>query len=257
MLILLPPSEGKTAPPTGPQLDLEKLQPGASQLLPARREVLRVLKTVSAGEDALDILGVGQRIQAEVEANTRLDTASCAPAREVYSGVLYEAAHLTEMPTDPKVEVIVQSALFGAVDLSSPIPAYRLSMGVKLPELGALASWWRPHLEPVMNELAERHQVVVDARSGEYRKAWPGKHAHADFITVSAVRERNGKRTVVSHEAKRYRGILTGALLRSANSAENSLDFVLSTARTLIGDEVTAVEVREVASHLDLAIVTR
>ena len=256
MLILLPPSEGKTAPADGPKLNLPQVAPGGEELLEARGEILTRLQEVSAREDALDVLGVGQRIQGEVEANTRLETAACAPAREIYTGVLYDAGDLAHAPSSEDVAVLVQSALFGVVDLESLIPAYRLSMSVKLPGVGALASWWRPQLEELLNGLAAQHQVVVDARSGEYRKAWPGVKADADLITVSAVRDRAGKRSVVSHEAKRYRGILTGALMRRGGQVENSVDFVIDTARSLIGEDVTGVEVRETKHALDLVIVT-
>ncbi|MDO5722197.1 MAG: peroxide stress protein YaaA [Actinomycetaceae bacterium] len=263
MLILLPPSEGKTRPQTGPILNLNHIEPGSTQLAHARQEVLHHLQNVSSHENALNVLGVGKRIAPEIAANTQLTDAPCAPAREIYSGVLYEAGNLAQEHANltetgrARVQTLVQSALFGVVDLASPIPAYRLSIGVKLPPLGALATWWRPHLDPVMSELADHHQIVVDARSGQYRQAWPTTNTKADVITVSAVRIKNGKRSVVSHAAKRYRGILAGALLNRAEQTENTFDYVLQTARTLIGDEVSGIEVEETNGALDLVIVTR
>lgn len=270
MLLLLPPSEGKTAPDPNPAtnvtLDLSTLDPGAEPLNAARAEVLERLRQVSAREDALELLGVGRSLAAEVAANRELTSAPCAPAYHVYSGVLYEAGNLAERgsklhsaTSHSKLGVLVQSALFGVVDLAAMIPAYRLSMGVKLPEIGGLAAWWRPRLQPVMDELAGGG-IVVDARSGEYRKAWTGKTSDAEIVAVSVVRERDGKRRVVSHEAKRYRGLLAGALIDRAEQVEETLDFVIETARSLThsnaGAQIHAVDVRETKTGLDLQLVT-
>ena len=65
--------------------------------------------------------------------------------------------------------VLVWSGLWGAVRLTDPIPAYRLSGAVTLPGPGRLAAFWR---EPLRRALAEpaRDGLVVDLRSGDLRR---------------------------------------------------------------------------------------
>lgn len=216
MLILLPPSEGKSAPASGPTIDWAGLS--SPELNPRRKELLTELAEVSAHTDALTLLKVGASLDAEVAANTRLHAAPCAPAAQVYTGVLYAAAGLDSLTVKQQDRahrtVRTVSALWGAVSPTDLIPAYRLSMGVKLPQTGNLATAWRKHLDQVLAPLAE-NTVIVDCRSSAYLNAWkPAKTLNTDWVTVRVLRELNGKRTVVSHNAKHARGILTAHLLR-------------------------------------------
>ena len=69
MLILLPPSEGKTAPRSGAPLDLDALAlADADGVTSARRELLARLAEVSARDDAATLLGVGASLADEVAA---------------------------------------------------------------------------------------------------------------------------------------------------------------------------------------------
>lgn len=265
MLVLLPPSEGKTAPTTGDPFNLSLLEPFAGELYAARETVLHALGKISSLPNALELLGVGSSLTAEVAANTQLAQSLAAPAYQVYSGVLYESGRIAQRGTcyQPRSDfaVMVQSALFGFVDLASPIPAYRLSMDTKLGELGSLATWWKAQLTPLLTDLS--HQVIVDCRSGSYIKAWPGlestQTSHT-LLRVNVVRERAGKRTVVSHNAKKFRGILAGALLEqaAADSVADSVSGVVAVAQSLVGDgEVVGVETSLEKGHTALIIVTQ
>lgn len=173
VLILLPPSEGKTQRRRGRSLDLGALS--FPTLTPLRDEVIAAVEKVSSESDPYAVLGVSPNLTEEVARNTRLRTAPTAPAGEVYSGVLYDAFELASLDAGAKRRatrsVVVQSALFGAVRLSDRIPAYRLSMSVNLPGVGALAAAWRPELERVLPEAAGRG-VIVDCRSSTYAAAW-------------------------------------------------------------------------------------
>ncbi len=213
MHILLPPSEGKTPPVSGPALDLDALS--HPELAPARAAVIRELVDVSQKANALDILKVGERIRPEVEAQRALWQAPCAPAREVYTGVLYEAATLREGD-----EVLIFSGLFGVTGASDLIPAHRLSMNVRLPGTGALKSFWRKQLAQHPLAPVEGASVTVDMRSGAYL-VWNPPGQWWDV----RVRDSSGK--VITHMAKHYRGLLTRALLDAGG------DDVAGVARTL------------------------
>lgn len=244
MLICLPPSEGKTPAPTGAApVDLAGLT-GAEQLTEQRRAVLDALAAVSARPDATEILGVGASLGAEVARNTELKDAPAAPAARVYTGVLYAAAGLADLPDDAARraadDVRVFSGLWGAVSPADLIPAYRLSMGVDLPGVGKLATVWRPHLAAALDARAAG-DVVVDCRSAAYLAAWKPAttgDAAAEWVTVRVVRETDGKRAVVSHNAKHTRGVLTGHLLRRSGLAPTGAAELLDAARELDGQVI-------------------
>ncbi len=233
MLILLPPSEGKTAPATGEPVDLEQLSHPALQS--ARERVGEALRTVSEQSDALAALGVGATLASEVERNRTLWDNPTDVAVRVYTGVLYDAAGAagwsgTElMRAAERVRTV--SALWGAVSPTDRIPAYRLSMSTSLGRIGPLTAFWRKHLASELSELAHG-RLVVDCRSSAYVSAW--RPASIPHVSVRVERELNGKRTVVSHMAKHTRGVLAGALATADAVPESPTDLA-DVARHLPG----------------------
>ncbi len=212
MFILLPPSEGKTPAQDGAPLDLSSLS--LPELNETRREVLAELQKVSAAPDALEQLGVGERIAGEVARNIDLDTEPAAHALTVYTGVLFEALDVPSVLQAPreKVErVFIASALFGIVGALDRIPAYRLSMKTSLGDLGPLAKLWKQALqEPLAEHFGDA--PVLDCRSGDYRRPWPG--IPENTVAVNVVKETAGQRKVVSHWAKHTRGLVAAHLLQ-------------------------------------------
>ncbi|WP_141818616.1 YaaA family protein [Ornithinimicrobium humiphilum] len=206
MLILLPPSESKAVRARGAALRPETLS--APALAPQRERVAAALAQVSAGPEAMEVLGVGASLTEEVARNTRLATAPTLPARELYTGVLYDALDLTTL--DPASarratrRLRVVSALYGLVRMSDRLAPYRLSMGVNLPGVGPLATAWRPHLEQVLPEDAG-HGLVVDCRSSTYAAAWtPTGELARRWVTVRV--------PGASHMAKHTRGLVARVL---------------------------------------------
>jgi len=218
VLILLPPSEGKTPAAKGPAVDWEALS--FPDLNSYRAKVLDALGLVSAHEDALALLGVGASLRDDVERNTRLHAEPAAPAYELYSGVLYDAlGYKTLTPAQRRKaaeSVLVISALWGALGFGDRVPAYRLSMGTALPDVGRLASFWKPQLTQALGGRAEG-ELLVDCRSSTYAAAWTPPPAQT--VTVNVFTEANGKRTVVSHFAKHTRGELARHLLSRRGKA--------------------------------------
>ncbi|WP_159448705.1 YaaA family protein [Demequina sp. NBRC 110053] len=247
MLILLPPSEGKTSPTAGDPVDLGALAHPA--LAHARRRVGDALVKVSGQRNALAALGVGPSLADEVEHNRELWTNPADVAAKVYSGVLFEAARAstwdgaTLARAAERVRII--SALWGAVTPADRIPSYRLSMSTSLGRIGALASFWRQHLASELSHVADG-RVVVDCRSSSYVAAW--RPAGATLLSVRVERELHGKRSVVSHMAKHTRGLLTGALVRADAAAESCSD-VADVTRTLDG----VIDIR--LDHRELTVV--
>lgn len=79
MLVLLPPSEGKTVPARGRRLDLSTLSLPA--LTPTRERILDALTSLAAGNstEATRVLGLGPTQADEVARDARLRSAPTAP----------------------------------------------------------------------------------------------------------------------------------------------------------------------------------
>ncbi|MEZ2390111.1 YaaA family protein [bacterium RCC_150] len=238
MLILLPPSEGKTPATKGPAVDWEALS--FPELNTYRAKVLEALGLVSAHEDALALLGVGASLRDDVERNTRLHAEPAAPAHQVYSGVLYDAlgyGSLTTAQRRKAVEtILVVSALWGVIGFGDQVPAYRLSMATALPDVGRLASFWKPQLTTALAPRVEG-ELVVDCRSSTYAAAWTPPAAQT--VSVNVFSETNGKRTVVSHFAKHTRGELARHLLSRRGKAPSTPEGLLKAACEVWTAELT------------------
>lgn len=213
MLILLPPSEGKTSRARGRSLDLGSLS--GPSLNPLRDRVIDAVGAVSERPDAAGVLKVSANLTDDLARNLVLRTAPALPAAQLYSGVLYDALDLAGM--DPAARrrahrwIAVQSALFGVLRLTDRVPAYRLSMAVNLPGVGPLAGFWRPALEDVMPGMAGngRHRgLIVDCRSSTYAAAWtPGADLADRWVQVVV--------PGATHMAKYTRGLVTRYLCRA------------------------------------------
>ncbi len=210
MLILLPPSEGKTAPASGDPIDLDSLA-YADQLGERREKLLDALERLGtlSRRRAVTMLGVSKGQAGEVDVNARLRLAPAAPAAQVYTGVLYERLGLPGLPVAARRRVLIASALWGVVRPDDRIPYYRFSANARLTRIGPPASFWRPALAAALPD--EPGGLVVDMRSGGYAAAWKPKQA--TLLPVRAFSEVGGKRKVVSHMAKAVRGDVARALL--------------------------------------------
>ncbi|MGP4110562.1 peroxide stress protein YaaA [Streptomyces sp. 4N509B] len=229
MLMLLPPSEGKTAPASGAPVALSTLS--LPELTPAREAVLGELVALCQGdaEKAREVLGLSEGQREEVARNAALATAPARPAGSVYTGVLYEALDLASLDAAARrrarAALLVFSGLWGAVRITDRIPAYRCSGGVRLPGVGPLAAYWRGPLATAL-PAAAGGGLVLDLRSAPYAGMWrPAGELARRTVTLRVVQSRvvDGveRRSVVSHFNKATKGrvvrdlLTAGALPRS------------------------------------------
>lgn len=230
MLILLPPSEGKTAPVHGAPVDLEALP--FPELTAARRRVGKALVTASGQRNALAVLGVGPSLADHVARNTTLWDNPSAPAARVYSGVLYDAAGAAEWDEQTQARaaarVRIISALWGVISPADEIPSYRLSMCSSLGRMGPVTAHWRKHLAPTLTRETRDH-LIVDCRSSDYAAVW--RPAPGTSLTVRVEREFEGRRSAVSHAAKYTRGLLTAAIVASPEEPTTEEDVAELAAR--------------------------
>lgn len=258
MIILLPPSSGKTAPTSGASLVLSSLLFG-SELTTCREELIKNLHQVCSHANAAQVLKIGPNTVSDIADNLDIYEAPTTTALNLYTGVLFEAAKFNQtlanattenpqttvaLPADIlNSEIMIFSGLWGVVRPHDLLPNYRLSASVKLPSVGTVATYWKQQLSPLLNT-ALKDQIVVDCRSGEYRKMWTPSAKHpCELLQVVVQREdpRTGKRSVVSHNAKHMRGILAGALFKQRATGK-------------LSEDVSASQIVEIASNIPTVI---
>jgi hypothetical protein len=226
MLVILPPSESKRpAPDSGPALELDQLSfPALSAM---RSRVLEALVATSGRPDALRRLLVGPSLAGEVERNSNLRELPTRRAIDTYAGPLYVGLDPASWP--PRVvtraarQVVIVSALWGAIRPDDRIPPYRLHVCARLSGMDRLEPTWRSVLTPILTGAAAAGPIV-DLRSRSYQAV--GRPAGLDEETVT-LRVRPSP-TRGSHigdvVAKRTRGEAAGHLLSSPGDPEGPLD---------------------------------
>jgi cytoplasmic iron level regulating protein YaaA (DUF328/UPF0246 family) len=241
VLILLPPSEGKSSRARGKALDLATL--GSPELTDARTQILEALIALCSvdadpelplqnallRERAAETLGLGTSQSDLVHLNATLRTNHTTRADKIYTGVLYDALDFATLSVAAKrranTRVAVASSLFGLVRPNDAIPAYRLSGDVTLPGLGPIAGVWREALEPAVRE-ALGTGLLVDLRSTMYAAFWRPPADLADRVaTVRVLHEHNGTRKVVSHFNKATKGRIVRAVLEHGGNPKTPQAF--------------------------------
>lgn len=210
VIILLPPSETKATRARGRAMDLASLS--NPELTDARRQVMDALAAVSAAPDGASTLGVSPNLASDIARNTRLTTAPALPASSLYTGVLYDAFDLPSLTGADKARagrrVIISSALYGAARLRDKVAPYRLSMGVNLPGIGPLATFWKPLLDEPLTAAAGRG-LVIDCRSSTYAASWtPLGDLAKRWVHIRV--------PGATHMAKHTRGLVARALVTDA-----------------------------------------
>ena len=224
MLIVLPPSETKSFGGDHPPLDWDSLS--FPELNSVRKQIAADLVAL---DDPFTVLGISDKLAAEVEANQQLLTSPTTPAILRYTGVLYDALSADTLPNEALQRLAIGSALFGVVRAGDLIPHYRLSGGTKLPTRSSsttptLKSRWGGLITEV---LSSADDLVVDLRSGTYQQL--GRLKTAITVRVESVQP-DGSRKVVSHFNKHYKGELARVLALSEQDPI-SIDEVAAIAR--------------------------
>ena len=224
MLIVLPPSETKSFGGDHPPLDWDSLS--FPELNSVRKQIAADLVAL---DDPFTVLGISNKLAAEVEANQQLLPSPTTPAILRYTGVLYDALSADTLPNEALQRLAIGSALLGVVRAGDLIPHYRLSGGTKLPTRSSsttptLKSRWGGLITEV---LSSADDLVVDLRSGTYQQL--GRLKTAITVRVESVQP-DGSRKVVSHFNKHYKGELARVLALSEQDP-TSIDEVAAIAR--------------------------
>jgi hypothetical protein len=224
MLILLPPSEGKTGGGDGPPVDLKTLS--WPDLDRARNRVATTLVSVCrrSPRKAREYLGLSEALDEDRLANAELLESATMPAGRRYRGTLHEALDYPSLPAAARrradASLVVFSGLWGAVRPTDALPAYRIGINTKLPKIGPLASYWREPLVAALDD-AVASIGALDFRSSGYSQMYrPSADALSALIPI-AICGPDGTKAAASYPSKVAKGRLVRELLRSgAPSAE-------------------------------------
>jgi len=216
VLIILPPSETKRPPPaSGPVLDLDALS--FPELTPIREQIVDALIETSARPDAFQRLMVRWSKAPEIERNTRLREVPVRPAAEVYSGPLHQGLDIATLSGEARQraerQVVIASALWGAIRPDDPIPAYRVYVCARLVGMDRLEPTWRTVLPDVFTSAAGADRLILDMRSREYQGI--GVPSAVDRLVTLRVEQRGNGPRIGDVVAKRLRGELARFLVES------------------------------------------
>ena len=196
MLILIPPSEGKTKiKSTGVKFNKTNFI--------FRNEVkviVDLLENLSElGEDISSIYGTSiEKSELFHRQNQDVFNSRCAKAIERYTGVVYE--HINWKTLNPKAQqymekhVRIFSGLFGMITPETLIPNYKLKMNVLSLQY---------HWNPILTKALEKEKMILDLLPQVHRKAYkPNKNVFkVDFIVKN-----KGKKTAAGHYGKAVKG---------------------------------------------------
>ena len=226
MLIILPPSETKRPPPeNGSPLDLGRLS--FPSLTAMREQVMDALAATSQRPDALRRLFVGPSLAGDVARNEHLRDFPTRPAVDTYAGPLYDGLHPGSWSRHAEKraarQLVIVSALWGALRPADRIPPYRLYVCARLVGMDRLEPVWRTLLSPILTDKAAPRGPVLDLRSPVYRAV--GRPAGLDDQTV-ILRIRSspgGPAHIGDVIAKRVRGEAASHLLSAGADPEDPL----------------------------------
>ena len=193
MLILLPPSEKKKAAISQESFELSSLV-FAADLTDTRSET-----------------------------TTSHDFSQTSPAIEIYDGVLFQGLNWKTLTAVEQkranTKVLIISALFGLVRPLDKIFSYKEKIDNQL---------WREAIAQVSAKFS--NELIIDCRSSTYKGVW--KINPQNTVEVRVFKVNGEERNVITHMSKKYRGELTGHLLKQTN------------------DPTTAAEVQRIAAQL-------
>lgn len=226
MLILLPPSEGKSRGGDGPPVDLAALS--WPELTATRARLVRTLVSVCQGNPvrARERLGLSLALDADRAANAELLESPTMPAGHRYSGVLHDALGYPALPAAAvrraDASVVVFSGLWGATRPTDLLPAYRIGIGTQLPRIGALPGLWRRPLLAALDATVAEHGAI-DLRSSGYSMMYKPSAAAAARLIEVRITGPDGRRAAASYPSKVAKGRLAATMLRAGTPSTERL----------------------------------
>ena len=216
--VLLPPSESKE--PGG----RHSAAPGcfdAALAAPRRRVVDALAHLLDRGslEEISRVLKVrGPLLERALESTRRLvaGTAPTLPAWRRYQGVVWTHLDPTTLDDEARRRILIPSGLYGLSGGLDELVDYRLTMKVGLAGVGNIATYWRPAVTRVLEELGDA--AIVSLLPKEHTAVISETPELAErLVTVAFVR--HGGAGAAGHEAKAVKGVVARRVLEGGVDA--------------------------------------
>jgi cytoplasmic iron level regulating protein YaaA (DUF328/UPF0246 family) len=239
VLVLLPPSEGKTTGGDGAAVDLASLS--WPELNPIRRKVGDALVQLCRGNPAKarKVLGLSEALDADRVADAAIWESPTLLAGHRYSGVMYDALGYPSLPAAARrradSSVVVFSGLWGATRPCDRIPAYRIGIATMLPRRAGLPATWHAALRGALDD-AVCDEGALDLRSTGYHQMYRPSPAAAGKLVTVRITDPDGRRPAPSFQSKVAKGALVAALLRRGLPSVNGL-LAVAPSLTLDADQ--------------------
>lgn len=213
MLFLLPPSETKAK--GGSAINIHQAATTFGGLNPAREQVLEAYKKFTT--------------------DASIDSAPTMAAIERYTGTLYSAIHGRGLKGTPtannslnatelkraKQLVLIQSALFGLIGATDPIPEYKLNPSKLINGLNLKKLWNAAH-EIIWPRIS--NGPIIDLRSKVYAELAEAPNGTEIYRVTVFVERPDGSREQLNHFNKKAKGQLVRAAITAKEPPETIAD---------------------------------
>ena len=216
-LLFLPPSEGKSEAGNRSHPWTPRLGAFGAVLETSRTQIAAQLRKDKGG--AQKLLGVGgAHLTRAQSCNMQLIGASCLPAWQRYTGVVWDHLDLASLSATQRnafvKRIIVPSGLLGLVRADDQVPDYRLKMGARLAPFGSMSKFWNEAITDALVATVKK-RAVIDLLPNEHKAAinWDllDNVVRIDLVSHSGA-------VVGGHNAKAAKGLLARHLLVSTNT---------------------------------------
>lgn len=164
-----------------------------SDLNPPRRDLIDHLHAAIDENDAAELADMLDLDESEVEEAVEIDReildSPLMSALDRYSpGPMYQAMDFANLPTGAQRRMlengVIVSGLFGLLRPDDLIPNYVLPLTAELPEVGAVADYWRDRISGHLNE-ALGGEFVWDFLTEECYQFWDDAHSYDRLVRVT------------------------------------------------------------------------
>jgi cytoplasmic iron level regulating protein YaaA (DUF328/UPF0246 family) len=229
MLTILSPS--KTSDPTPIKIH----QPTSAIFTKETAQLIAILKKKSVA-DLMSLMTISEKLADQnyrrfQNFNLKMDDDFSKAAILTFNGEVYvglDAGGLSQQDLDyAQQHVRILSGLYGSLRPLDLIREYRLEMGTRLATTKGtnLYQFWRDKITPSIHAdlLRSGNNYLINLASDEYFKSLDQKTLQAVVIQIDFFDIKNGKRTFISFNAKKARGMMANYIIKNRINEPSAL----------------------------------
>lgn len=229
MLTILSPS--KTSDPSPIKIH----QPTSAIFTKETAQLIAILKKKSVA-DLMSLMTISEKLADQnyrrfQNFNLKMDDDFSKAAILTFNGEVYvglDAGGLSQQDLDfAQQHVRILSGLYGSLRPLDLIREYRLEMGTRLATTKGtnLYQFWRDKITPSIHAdlLRSGNNYLINLASDEYFKSLDQKTLKAVVIQIDFFDIKNGKRTFISFNAKKARGMMANYIIKNRINEPSAL----------------------------------